>query len=385
MNAIDLAAALRDRHGFDVTFFATRGPMVKLVEEKGLRYVEAPDARFHPSFTRMRALRQVVRNLRPNLIHAWDWYQCLDAYFSVFLPMRVPLVVTDMMMSVNGVLPKRLPTTFGTPELCDQASAQGRRKVELMLPPIDVEHNSPQSVSSTAFRLKYGIRTNEILIVTVSRLTEWMKLDSIIRTIKAIEQLGREFPIRFVLAGDGTARQKIEHKAASVNEKLNRQAITLTGAVLDPRPIYNAADIVVGMGGSALRGMSFGKPVIVVGEQGFCELFGPNTADSFLYHGIYGRGSGEPGCQSLVRKCRGLIEQPDRRLSLGEFSRRFVKEHFALAAVSKRLAAFCEQSALMERSLASTAVDSIRTVGTYFRYRSFRIESRAAGRLQNRF
>ena len=51
-----------------------------------------------------------------------------------------------------------------------------------------------------------------------------------------------------------------------------RQVVLLTGEIADPRSAYAAADVVVGQGGSALRGMAFGKPLIVVGEEGFSEL-----------------------------------------------------------------------------------------------------------------
>jgi hypothetical protein len=56
LNAINLAAGLRDRHGFDVILFATPGRPVRAFEERGPRYVPASDARLHPSLARMRAL-----------------------------------------------------------------------------------------------------------------------------------------------------------------------------------------------------------------------------------------------------------------------------------------------------------------------------------------
>jgi glycosyltransferase involved in cell wall biosynthesis len=150
VNAIELAAALRDLHSYEVVLFATPGPNVKLVEEKGLRFLPAPDARFHPSLRRMIALREAVQRERPDLIHVWDWWQCLEAYYAVHLPMRIPMVVTDMMMGVTRVLPKALPTTFGTPELVDLAKAKGRRCVELLVPSVDV-HECPKRRGSKAF------------------------------------------------------------------------------------------------------------------------------------------------------------------------------------------------------------------------------------------
>ena len=118
--AIQLTAALRDLHGHDVVLFATPGPAVKLAEQNGLRYLPAPDAFVHPSPARMRALREAVRHEKPDLIHVWDWFQCLDAYYIEHLLMRVPVLVTDMMMILTRVLPKALLTTFGIPELVDQ-------------------------------------------------------------------------------------------------------------------------------------------------------------------------------------------------------------------------------------------------------------------------
>ena len=105
VNAIDLGAALRDLHGHDVVLFATPGPMAALAEEKGLRLIPAPPARIHPSPARMRALRDVVRRERPDVIHAWDWYQCLDAYYVEHLRNGVPIVATDMEMTLIRLLP----------------------------------------------------------------------------------------------------------------------------------------------------------------------------------------------------------------------------------------------------------------------------------------
>lgn len=108
LNAIDLATGLRDRHGFNVVLFATPARLTSVVEERGLRYVPAPDARLHPSFARMRALRRLVQEEKPDLVHVWDWWQCLDAYYSVHLPMGIPMVVSAMTMDLTRLLPKQI-------------------------------------------------------------------------------------------------------------------------------------------------------------------------------------------------------------------------------------------------------------------------------------
>jgi glycosyltransferase involved in cell wall biosynthesis len=376
MNAIELTAALRDLHGHDVVLFATPGPMLKLAEQKGLRFLPAPDARFHPSTARMRAVRDAVRRERPDLLHVWDWWQCVDAYYAVHLLMRVPMVVTDMMMNLTRLLPKALPTTFGTPALFDKARAMGRRRVELILPPVDVHLNAPDAVDPGPFRQHYGIVDSDITLVTVSRLDESMKRESLFRTVDVARTLGRDLPLRLVIVGDGLARNKLERLAGEINAELGRPAVVLTGALLDPRPAYAAADIVVGMGSSALRGMAFGKPVVIVGEQGFSAPLTPETAESFYFQGIYGRGDGSPGNARHAADIRELAEHPGQLPALGQFSRQFVLRHFSLETVSTRLAQFCHRAVDEMPSLRVAAVDGLRTAAVYLRERRFLAPSR---------
>lgn len=372
-NAIDLATALRDLHGHDVVLFAAPGPMVKLVKERGIRFVAAPISPVHPSPARMCALRETVRCERPDLIHVWDWWQCLDAYYGVYLPMRIPMVVSDTLMETTRLLPKEVPTTFGTPELADQAKAMGRRRVGLVVPPVDIHWNAPDTVDPKAFRQQWGIGKQDILLVTVSRIVEQLKGESLLGTIEVVRRLGRQIPLRFVIVGEGSARAKLAQLAAHVNAELGRPAVLVTGPLLDPRPAYAAADIVVGMGGSALRGMAFEKPVIIVGEQGFSAPLTPDTAQSFYYKGIYGRGDCSFSNGALESDIRGLIERNGELAALGQFSRRFVVQHFSLEAVSAQLADFCRAAAAELPPLQAAAANAIRTSAIYLRERRFLI------------
>ncbi len=371
VNAIELAVALRDLHGHEVTYFATPGPMLDVVREHGLRFLPAPQARIHPSPARMAELLRVLRRERFDVVHAWDWWQCLDAYYGGHLAMRVPLAVTDMSMFLQRVLPKALPTTFGTPELVDQARASGRRKVELLLPPVDVQRNAPGVVDPEPFRRQHAIADHEILLVSVSRLSKSMKAESLRRTIDVVRILGRELPLRLVIVGEGNGRAELEALAARADQELGRPAVALAGALLDPRQAYAAADVVVGMGGSSLRAMAFAKPVVIVGERGFSAPFGPKTAEWFHYRGMYGIGDGSPDNERLAADVRGLAEHPERFPALGGFSRQFVVEHHSLEAVGARLDRFLRDAADGTPRLGVAAVDALRTAAVWLRERRF--------------
>jgi L-malate glycosyltransferase len=338
VNAIDLATALRDVHGHEVVLFATPGPMVDVATARGLRFVPAPAVSTHPSLTMMRALRAVVARERPDVVHAWDWWQCLDAYHSVYLLDRVPLVLSDMVSEgVSRFLPKHLPTTFGTPALAAQAVAAGRSSVEVLLPPVDVQANRPDAVDGRLFRDEIGLGPDDVLVVTVSRLVKQLKSESLFRTIAAVRELGSRLPLKLALVGDGNAREELARAAGQVNGELGREAIVLTGQMLDPRAAYAGADIVVGMGGSALRGMAFAKPTIVVGEKGFSAPLTSRSADWFFHHGLYGVGSGLAGDNKLTEDIRCFATNPTDRLDAGAFGRDFVVSHFSVEVVCARL------------------------------------------------
>jgi glycosyltransferase involved in cell wall biosynthesis len=376
VNAIDLAEGLRDLHGHDVVLFATPGPMTSVIRQKGLRFIAAPDARLHPSPARMRALRDAVRVERPDIIHAWDWWQCLEAYYGVHLPMGVPLIVSDMMMSLTRILPKKLWTTFGAPEVVEQARLSGRAKLGTILPPVDIRLNAPGAVAGQDFRDKCGCGPQDLLVVTVSRLAASMKGDSLVATINAVRALGREFPLKFVIVGEGGMRPQLEELAAQANVALGRDAVQCIGAVLDPREAYAAADIVVGMGGSALRGLAFGKPVLVVGEQGFSAPFDADTIESFYFTGMYGRGPADPGDRRFTEHLRSLASSKSRRDANGRLARQFVTERFSLEAMCARLSELCTIAAADKPGKWEQAVDAARTAAIYLRERRFLTPSR---------
>jgi glycosyltransferase involved in cell wall biosynthesis len=376
VNAIEIAAGLRDLHGHDVTIFATSGPMARLVEQKGLRFVPAPDAYLHPSLPRMRALRQLVRTERPDVIHAWDWWQVLDACYSVHWPMQVPMVVSDMMMDLTRILPKSLPTTFGTPLLVEEARARGRHRAELMVPPVDVKLNAPDAADGPAFRARYGLGPEEVAIVSVSRLSEHMKSESLFHAIEAMRRLAKSQPLRLVIVGEGGARPALEAAARSVNEFLGRPAVLFTGALLDPRAAYAAADVVIGMGGSSLRALAFGKPLVVLGERGYAELFTPKSAEWFFRNGMFGRGVGAEDSDRLHDALARITGPEADRQSLGSFGRRFVVDRFSLESVCASLSRLLEDAVVRPQSFGTSLADAARTTAVYLRERRFLTPSR---------
>jgi L-malate glycosyltransferase len=274
INAIDLAAAAA-RAGHDVMVYGIPGPLVAYIEQRGLRFIAARRLRYRPAPSRIAQLTVIARRERLDLVHAYEWPPTLDAYFGPGLLAGVPVLSTVLSMTVPPYIPASLPLIMGTADLGKAAQAVHRGDVWVIEPPIDVSEDHP-ALDGRAFRAEHGVRDSELLIVTVSRLAVDLKLDALVRGIDATARLAPRHPVRLIIVGGGPAHEALQQRAEQVNRRCGRPLVTLTGPSLNPRLAYAAADVVVGMGSSALRAMAIGKPVIVQGERG---LRGGNASD----------------------------------------------------------------------------------------------------------
>jgi L-malate glycosyltransferase len=363
INSIDLSTVLARSFGHEIVLFGAPGPAIELAKERGLRFIAAPRVDGRPCLGRMRTLARVIRSERPDLVHAWDWRACVEAHLVAQLLLRVPLLVSHSTMALERLLPKKTPTMYMTPELVDLARADGREPVAFLPVPTDIPA-STQSADGAAFRTACAARDDDIVLVTVSRLDSWIKSESLIRTIAVTRRLGAVFKsLKFVIVGDGEARAELERHAAEANAALGRQAVVLYGEMVDPRAAYVAADIIVGMGGSALRGMASGKPVIIVGKNGFAAKLDAGTQDDFLYRGMYGSGDG--GDTSLEAAVRQLAGDAHQRAQHGELARQFVERHFSLPVAAADLEHFMRLAVNARPSVIVSAMDALRMMFVY--------------------
>jgi glycosyltransferase involved in cell wall biosynthesis len=336
LNAIDLAAALAGR-GHEVAVVASRpGPLAELLAAKGLRLLslDLPGMR-RPALRAALALARVVRREKPDLVHAYEAPTTLEAFFAARLALRVPVVSTILSMSVPARLPRSIPLVVGTRALEEQAGRAGHRSVFLIEPPVDTGHDRPDA--EDAFLRQHGLDDDQLRIVAVSRMERQLKLEGLERLIAAAEILAGELPVRLVMVGGGAMLPLLRQRAEEANGRLGRPAIVLTGPLADPRPAYAAADVVVGMGGSILRGMAFAKPAVVLGEGGFSEPVTPETVQRFLVEGFYSVGDGDLGPERLCGQLRELLADRERWPRLGAFGRDLVRERFDISVAAATL------------------------------------------------
>lgn len=359
INAIDLAAGAAQA-GHDVIVYGLPGPLLDHVRSHGLDFVPARPLRYRPAPSRVAQLAALSRRHRLDLIHAYEWPPCLDAYYGAHLAFGVPLVCTVLSMSVSPMVPSSIPLVMGTEALGDEARRTHRAPVWVLEPPIDVDADDP-AFDCTSFRRAFDVADESLLVVTVSRLAIDLKLDALIQAIDAVDLLAGRLAVRLAVVGGGEAMDALQHRAGEVNRRWNREVVSFTGPMADPRAAYAAADVVVGMGSSALRASSMGRPVVVQGEQGFSKPFEPAALPYFLRHGFWGRAEDGWTVQRLAEQLGALLCDPWQRAQLGAFGRRTVEERFSLArAVACQLDIYREVLARGRRASSADAATAAR-------------------------
>ena len=328
LNAVELAECMQVR-GHDVTVLAPRGPLGSRLTAAGVSFVPAPARpRVRPSPSIMRLMRRVVVHRGIDIVHGYEWPPILEAFYGCRMVAGTPMVGTVMSMGVAPFIPADVPLVVGTHQIAE-AERSHRPVVHVLEPPVDTEANRP-GLGLPVPRRALGWGEDHVVVVIVSRLARELKREGILAAVDAVGDLAETLPVRLAVVGDGPARREVEDRARGVNARAARTVVAVVGAVEDPRPWYDDADISLGMGGSALRAMAFATPLVVQGERGFWELLTDESLATFQHQGWYGVGAGDDGASRLQALLRPLVERRELRQELGLFARRTVVERFSL-------------------------------------------------------
>ncbi|MFE6751225.1 glycosyltransferase family 4 protein [Kitasatospora purpeofusca] len=337
LNAVDIARTLRDR-GHDPVLFAQGvdgpAPLVEVAAGHGLDVVVAggPDT---PHSEVRRRLGRLAAEHGSQLLHAWEVRAARNSYFGPGRYGRIPVVTTFYGIRMLRGLPRHQPLVLGLGALLGDGRAFGHRDVSLIEPPVNTATDAPGLVDGTVFRRQHGIGDDELLLAIVTRLVPALEKDAGAElTVDAVRHLD-DPRVRLVIVGTGPSLEPLRARAAAVNEALGRPAVLVPGQLADPRPAYQGADIVLGMGGSALRGLAFGKPVVVHGAAGYAAVHEPGPlVEPHASRCMYGFGDGSRAPEALAAQLRGLLDDPARRAELGAWGREWVVGRFSLESVT---------------------------------------------------
>lgn len=361
INAIDLARELRGR-GHTVYLHAVdedvKVSLLPYAAASGFEVARFPGGAGPVS--RARALRASLGGNRYDIVHAYAPWLGPATTLACGLRSRPAPVVLNWNMEHMPHTGPRTPLILGTERLCEIARRDHGAAVWLLEPPVDQAKDHPDERAAHEFRAEYGVADGDILLVLVGRVDRVMKLPGILAAIRAVEILD-DPRVRLAVVGDGNAFDEVAAEARLVNQRLEREAVVLTGSLLDPHAAYSAADIGIGMGGSALRALAHGSPVVVQGDRGFAEVVGPETEAHFLTEGFFGEDAVADPAGHLATRLRPLLDPEARRRAAG-FGLALVERRFSLVAGADRLEEIYSRSLLDTPGPVGRLVDAVRIV-----------------------
>ena len=346
---MDLAAGVREL-GYDSLLVGPadsrpEGPsLFDVAAERGIR-LEAID-RPTTTWSGARNLSRLAVEYGADLVHAYGTWSIRPAYWGPCLLARRPLVMTVYEMQVDPVVYQAPPLVVGTgylvDDLCDRHGP-----VTLISPPVDLVRDDAAAVPTARFLHDHGLAAGHIRVVIVSRLDgeplRPVKTTAVEAALHAMDRL-RPDDVDLVVVGTGIEEPRLRRMGDMVNARLGRRACVFIGPMSDPRPAYAAADVVLGMGGSAARGLAFGKPLVVSGEYGWLRTFTPENATAVFRTSFWSEERMADPTDELVREVAPLLASADQRDRLGRFGRTFAVSNFGLTAMSERLAAIYERA-----------------------------------------
>ena len=382
INAIEIGSLIKQR-GHEVIVYAPDGPLRERVAELGLEYVSAGAARpLRPSVAIVRSLNALVRQRKIDLIHAYEWLPTLEAGYGPYLRMGTPVLSTVYSVEVPPFVPRNLPMIVGYTQELDIERGRDRSRVYTVVCPVDTKANAPVADSGPA-RKRFGLRDDDLAAVVVSRLSAELKREGLLSAITAVGLVDPALNLRLLIVGDGRCREELQDAADAVNARLGLEAVTLTGPLMDPRDAYAAADIVLGMGTSAQKGMAFGKPVVIQGERGYWETLTPESMSQFLHHNFYGLGDGGDGAPRLAAIIGELARDRGRWPELGEFGRETALAVFSNEAAAGRVMEICEDVAAHRDSSGRRVAGVLRAGGMFAAIRVIDLGRQARARLRH--
>ncbi|SDU50226.1 Glycosyltransferase involved in cell wall bisynthesis [Jiangella alkaliphila] len=345
INAVQLSAAVAE-HGYDSLLIGPRdtlpagGPSVLDVSaEYGVR-AQAYD---RPSslLGHARVLTRHARGAKAQVVHAFSTSE-RAAYWGAGLLGRRALVRTIYEMSFDPRTHPSIPLVIGTGYLRDELAGR-RGGTTLISPPVDMTRDAPGVTDRAAFRRGLGLPGDAVVLAIVSRLSEEMKAHGIEDAIDAVEWLG-DPRVYLVVVGTGDAEARLRAIADGVNLRLGRTAVVFTGPLADPRPAYDGADVALGMGSSAARGLAFGKPLVVLGERGWSGVFRAPDTEAIFRSSFWSPREVAGGVELLTGHLRGLVGDAAERDRLGAAARAFAETNFGLDAMALRLAGVYDEA-----------------------------------------
>ncbi|MDR3239319.1 MAG: glycosyltransferase family 4 protein [Clostridiales bacterium] len=333
-----------------------RSALTPRIEALGVQVLETPGIGERSlSLSSIGRFRRVFRSLRPDIVHT---HAALSARAAARLCGKCQIVHTrhcafdlparqkkfplrQIMGSVNNVLSDHIIAISPAAEENLVDTGVNPEKISVLFNGVE---QSPflEDQAKKEIRRQYGVGDNEFVCAIIARLEEYKGQ----RVVLEAAGLLREYPIRFLIAGEGTDEAYLKNRA----EELRLNSIVFTGFVNDIYKIENIMDLQINASFgsetsslSLLEGMSLGAAAVA-------SDFGGNPY--LILHGENGLIFEKKNARALADAVLSLYIDQAALHSMGEQASQIYQRRFTASIMAK------STEAVYERLLKSSKIKS---------------------------
>ena len=186
--------------------------------------------------------------------------------------------------------------------------------------------------STRDLRRELGISPDTIVITTVASLAPHKAHTDLLKAASRVVKKHQN--VRFLLAGEGELREQIERQITHLEME---PYMTLLGFIDDIEAVYRASDIFAltseeeGLCTSILDAMYFHLPIVATSAGGIPEIVHDQSIGFIVPVHDY---------MAFADRLNLLIEQPDRRKTMGERSADLLPQHSITNTVEQTLSLY---------------------------------------------
>jgi 1,2-diacylglycerol 3-alpha-glucosyltransferase len=200
--------------------------------------------------------------------------------------------------------------------------------------PTGLQESSFSQADGGAFRKKYNIPADRIMLLYVGRVAFEKNIEFLLEMTK---YLVSKYPdVLLVVAGEGPAEKSLHELSKKLNLENNVQFIGYLARDTELNACYQAADIFVFASKSETQGlvlieaMAQGTPVVAIAELGTASILVEGEGVKIAPDELSG----------FAEKVEYLICNPAERQSLAKKARKYVESHWMASMQAERMAGF---------------------------------------------
>lgn len=336
---VELAKELT-RRGMNVVVASNGGVFVQELSDAGIRHKLLPLNSKNPAaaWRSYRGLYKLIKTEKFDIVHA---HARIPGFICGLLAKRLHFRYVTTCHGVYKITPYwKLFSNWGERALavsCDIKQylihnyKMNSDNITLTINGIDTERFSKENTVAgniSKHRVIYVSRIDHENAQVAFQLTQ------------AAEELAERYSdIEIIIAGSGTAISELRISTESVNKKMGRKVINLTGAITDVNQLLSQGGVFLGVSRSALEAMATGLPVILAGSQGnsqgYLGIFRPDKLKEALETNFCCRGCISSTTELIKTDIISVFEATDtNKAKMSEYNRSVVNRYFTVSKMT---------------------------------------------------